>query len=253
MNDYRKNENNFLICEECGRLCKNLKSLGCHIIKFHKIKPQIYYDKWIKEDNENICKKCEKPTAFMNLGLRYMQFCSKKCSRNSFETQEKERITNFKRYGVEYCWQNKIIRNKVQIASEKTCMIKYGVKNPTQNNNIFQKQQINSYCSKKYRNTNINYRALYEFDFLENFYNIFLDVQNSPSVKYKFQGKNKVYFPDFYIPSLNLVIEIKNSYLVEKDKEQIEAKEKATIANGFKYIMIVNKNYNEFNKLVNIH
>ena len=47
------------------------------------------------------------------------------------------------------------------------------------------------------------------------------------------------------------IIEIKNSYLALKDKNGIEAKEKATLAKGFNYIMIVNKNYIEFKKLIN--
>jgi len=75
---------------------------------------------------------------------------------------------------------------------------------------------------------------------------------NAICIKYTFNGKNKVYHPDFYIPSLNLIVEIKNSYLAEKDKEQIELKKQASINSGFKYIMIINKNYTQFiNEYIN--
>ena len=48
----------FYICEECGRLCKNLCSLGTHISKTHHIKPKQYYDKYIREEDEGYCKEC---------------------------------------------------------------------------------------------------------------------------------------------------------------------------------------------------
>jgi hypothetical protein len=51
---------------------------------------------------------------------------------------------------------------------------------------------------------------------------------------------------DFYIPSLNLIVEIKNSHLAEINKEGIEAKKQATIAAGFNYIMIIDKDYTVF-------
>jgi hypothetical protein len=72
---------------------------------------------------------------------------------------------------------------------------------------------------------------------------------NAKSIKYLFENKEHWYHPDFFIPSLNLVVEIKNSYLFKRDFLQIQAKEKATIASGFKYIIIVDKDYTEFKKL----
>jgi very-short-patch-repair endonuclease len=74
---------------------------------------------------------------------------------------------------------------------------------------------------------------------------------NADTIKYLFQNKHHHYFPDFYIPSLNLIIEIKSKWTIKQQGiEKINAKEKATITNGFKYLVIVEKNYNEFNKLI---
>jgi hypothetical protein len=89
----------------------------------------------------------------------------------------------------------------------------------------------------------LDYRGKYELDFLNNFYDKFSDVQQGKTISYKFNGINHKYHSDFYVPSLNLIIEIKSSYYYDKFKTQCDAKKKATIANGFEYIMILDKNY----------
>lgn len=45
---------------------------------------------------------------------------------------------------------------------------------------------------------------------------------------------------------MNLVVEIKNSYLLSIDKNKIQAKESSAISNGYNYCIIVNKDYKEF-------
>lgn len=95
---------------------------------------------------------------------------------------------------------------------------------------------------KKFRDTDLWYQGTYELDFLNKYYDKFSDLQRGPSIHYLYEGKNKVYHPDFYIPSLNLVVEIKSSWILNKDVE-IDEKKKATIARGFRYILILDKNY----------
>ena len=145
------------------------------------------------------------------------------------------------KWGVSNPGQSDILN----IKKKNTFLLRYDCENPLQIKRTFFKTQISGYNCKKFRNTELFYRGSYEFDFLEKFYDKFPDIQNGPSIKYHFKNKNKVYYPDFYIPSLNLIVECKNSYLAEKDKEQIEEKKKATTANGFQYIMIVNKDYSK--------
>ena len=133
-----------------------------------------------------------------------------------------------------------------------TCFKNYGVQHALQNCDLLHKAQISSGTKKKYKNTKIWYQASYELDFLENYYERFKDeIERGPSIKYKFEKKNKIYHPDFYIPSLNLIIEIKGLYWHNKFKERDITKKKATIANGFNYIMILEKDYKEFDKLFN--
>ena len=127
---------------------------------------------------------------------------------------------------------------------------KYGVEQPLQDKEIHNKQQISALKLKKYKETDIYYRGSYELDFLQIYYDKIPDLQNGPSIKYKYKSKNKIYHSDFYIPSLNLIIEIKNSYLYKRDKLIIAAKEKAVISYGYNYVIIINKNYDKFNNLV---
>jgi hypothetical protein len=214
-----KNQNGLFICEECGRTYLRICSLSRHIGLEHN--KDDYYEKYLKEENEEFCPVCgnfkfDEP----RWDRGYKRTCSEKCA-NIFRIQQ----------------------------IEKTCIEKYGVKNVQQRKETFDKQQRTAKWSIQFKNTSIHYRASYELDFLENYYHIYSDMKNAPTIKYMFNKKRKVYFPDFYIPSLNLIVEIKNSYLAKRFKTQLVAKKKATIANGFNFIMITDKHYNKFNNL----
>ena len=162
------------------------------------------------------------------------------------EIHDKSYATNLFRYGDIHPSRTNFIKEKQKEIFKR----KYGVENPMQVKEIFDKNQRSCFCIKKFRNTDIWYQASYELDFLEKYYDKCVDIQRGPSIKYIYKGKNKVYHPDFYISSLNLIIEIKSLYLSKIDKQKINAKKKATIASGFDYIMIVNKNYHAFDKIL---
>jgi len=289
MKNSEKSQNPIFICKLCNKKCFNFKSLGSHIIKFHKIPTQIYYDKFLKKDTDEICKKCKNKTQFRNLARGYLDYCSRKCFLNSEEYLKKSENTNLIKYGVKWLSQNKNLANKMQIKRNKTKLEKYGdekycnkekvfqtnirkygnkcslnnieikktaketlfknygVEYNMQNKYLFEKNQKSGFKLKQFNNTNIWYRRTYELDFLENFYDKYPDIQNGPTIKYHFAGKNRVYFPDFYIPSLNLIVEIKSLYFYKKYEETIKEKERATISKGFKYLMIMDKNYININ------
>jgi hypothetical protein len=81
-------------CLLCSFIAKSARGLSVHISKVHKINIKNYYDKYIKEDNEGICKTCKKPTRFYNLNKGYNKYCSIECSHNSKERNTK--ISNAK-------------------------------------------------------------------------------------------------------------------------------------------------------------
>jgi len=65
-------------------------------------------------------------------------------------------------------------------------------------------------------------------------------------------NKSHLYYPDFYIPKYNLIIEIKSSWTIITDKNMI-LKEYATIQNGFRYLRIIDNDFEVFkNYLISI-
>jgi len=53
--------------------------------------------------------------------------------------------------------------------------------------------------------------------------------------KYFFEKKNKRYYPDIYIPSENLYIEVKSDYTYTKDLNKNLAKKQAVVSKGFNF------------------
>ena len=112
---------------------------------------------------------------------------------------------------------------------------------------IFKKQQKNSHMITAYDDI-LSYQGTYELDFIKTckIYNINI-INSSHRILYNTtDGKKHYYYPDFYIKELNLIIEIKSNYTYEKDLEVNILKQQATINNGFDYIFIIDKKYDEF-------
>jgi hypothetical protein len=258
----RQIEESFIFeCKECHKKFRTSLSLNKHIIKFHDKKE--YYDRFLKNENEGYCKICHSLTNFTGRLIGkysgYELCCSKEC-REKYRLIERSK-TNLIKYGVENVFQSKKVQQKIK----DSCLEKYGVENnmqsekgkdeyklsmnkkygvnwPTQNKESLEKGQKSAKTLRKFRDTEIWYQGTYELDFLNKYYDKYSDIRRGPSIKYIYNGKNKIYHPDFYIPSLNLVIEIKSTWILNRDIE-IEEKKKATITNGFKYIMIIDKDY----------
>jgi len=163
----------------------------------------------------------------------------------NFTNRKKASETNLNRYGnASPLWGEEQIKKK-----KESWIKKYGVDNPLKNKKIYDKAFKTRIKIKQYKDTNLTYQGSYEFDFLENFYSVFNDIQNGLSIKYTINNKQHIYHSDFYIPSLNLIIEIKNRYLAKTHKEEIEAKQNAVLNNGYNYIMIIDKHYKFFKNL----
>ena len=60
-------------------------------------------------------------------------------------------------------------------------------------------------------------------------------------------NQKHIYYPDFYIKTKKLIVEIKSTYTQKlQGEEQLRKKEESVLNNGYNYITILNKNYNEF-------
>jgi hypothetical protein len=324
MKEFRKTEGNRFICEECGKTYIDKKNGICHhIYKMHNAKD--YFDKWLKEENDDKCIICGNEIKFNNLSHGYNNRCSKKCKNlyrtkhvkestlnkygvenvfqlndvkekrnntmkkkygaeqtsnsellkekrkqtfiknfgvNSYtstnEFKEKSKQTKLKKYGhSNYVDQKKLKQTKLEKygdenynnreKAKQTCLEHFGVENQMQDKEIFEKQQNSAHRFKFFKNTNLIYQGLYEYDFLEKYYDKFPKIKRGLRIKYyDINNKIRYYYSDYYISSLNLIIEIKSSWTLHKNDKQ---KEKGAVANGFNYIMIIDKNYKDFNIL----
>lgn len=126
------------------------------------------------------------------------------------------------------------------------------------------KMLANRSISGKYKwrdGKEFTYTGSYEKDFLQ-FLDVFMNFDStdimSPSPHtyyYMYEGKKKFYIPDFFIPSLNLEIEVKDGgknpnnhhkiQTVDKVKEKLKD-EVLTSQKNFSYIKIVDKEYDNF-------
>jgi hypothetical protein len=108
-------------------------------------------------------------------------------------------------------------------------------------------------------NVMITYTGTYELDFLQFYDNDFrgdpLDILECPFVfYYVYENDKKFYVPDFFITSLNLIVEIKDGGddpnehdHIKIDREKDALKFKAVIeSNKYNFIKIVNKEYGNF-------
>lgn len=276
LNRFNQTKDGYFICKECNKICKTSSGLSTHVNKKHNLTFKEYFDRWIKYENEDVCKICGNKTKFSRQHW-YLNTCSHKCRNElikivniekSDANQKKRKITCIKKYGVSNPFQSDLIKEKIKRSFEirygvnhnmkskegydsykSSIKRKYGVENIMQLTNIHNKMLKSSFLKKKYSNTNLWYQGSYELDFLEKFLDK-IDIENGPSIPYLFEGKNKVYHSDFYISSLNLVVEIKSNYLYKKDYNVIKEKEKYTISCGFNYIIILDKDYSNFNNLL---
>lgn len=146
------------------------------------------------------------------------------------------------KYNVNNVSQSDLIKHK----KIQTCLLNYGVEYPSQNSLIFNKIFKTSCKLKQYNDTNIYYQGSYELDFLKKYYDYYKIIR-APVIKYEYNEKIKVYYGDFLFVDFNIIIECKNSYLYKRDFNVIEAKRKASEAQGFKWILILDKNYKQLN------
>lgn len=225
------------------------------------------------------CKKIlmfRKYSKNINRGGYYS--CSSKCA------VSKKENTNLNKYGVKNAIQNK----DIQIKIKSIFLEKYGFDNPTKS--VLIKKKRKETCKAKYNansfvesklfkekmieqfnvtnpmqstiinskriktsferneHENIAYQGSYELDFIKYCIENKIGI-SKPNFSIKY-NKTKVYFPDFYIERLNLVIEIKSTYYLNLHSELNFLKKESTIKSGYKYLLILDKDYKELESLI---
>lgn len=156
------------------------------------------------------------------------------------DVKNKIKETNLERYGFVHHTQSPIIQYEIKQRNLK----KYGVSHPMQLPEIAEKQQKSCYHNKEYLwktgETSIlqgnEPQVLLELETQGFTYNeILTDKKDMPEIYYTLNNKRHRYFPDFYIPKENLIIEVKSQWTLELHKDKNQAKFQAVKKAGFNF------------------
>lgn len=227
-------------CMFCKAKFDNKPSLYNHIDKKHKdlvpeevTIPQMCFN-FRNKKTSGKCVICGAETEWNDRSERYNTFCTDRC-KEIYVKEAKARMV--KKYGKEHILDSATHQKKM-----------------LQNRSISGKYKWSS------APTEIPYTGSYELEFLE-FLDKFLDwdsrdIMECPfSIDYEHDGVKRFYIPDFYIPSLNLIIEIKDGgdnpnmhhKIQDVDKVKENLKDKAIMEmKKYNYIKITNKEHSRF-------
>jgi len=154
------------------------------------------------------------------------------------EIKEKTKQTNLERYGVINPMQLEEIKEK----TKQTNLERYGVPYATQNPDIQSKIKKSLYSRKEYifpKGKKIICQGYEPFcldDLIKEGYDeSHIITDNVPIISYEYEGDQKKYFPDIFIPIKNQIIEVKSIYTFEKNKDKNLLKAKACKQSGYNF------------------
>jgi hypothetical protein len=153
--------------------------------------------------------------------------------------KDKIKETNLQKYGVYNPLQNKEIKKR----RDETNLQKYGVIYPLQNKELQVKVQNNSKKYKEYIMPSGIIRKIQGYEHfalneLLKFYkedDIITERKEITRFKYSIEGKNKYYFPDIFIKSINKIIEVKSTWTYKAKDDNIKFKACCVKDDGYDY------------------
>jgi hypothetical protein len=161
--------------------------------------------------------------------------------------KERAKVTNVEKYGVENPFQAEVCKEK----GRETNLRKYGQEHHMQNVEISEKSLKTTMAGKRYTfpSGRVEQCQGYEprcFDILLETHNeddILITRSAMPIIWYDNPSRKKksIYYPDAFLPSEKIVIEVKSVYTIglEKDRLINEAKFRATVTHGFELHLYV--------------
>lgn len=229
-------------CKYCERLFQDSDRYIKHLEVNHSdsIPPgmspdQFYYFLKTGRMHGN-CVICKKPTDWNPKTHKYKRFCNNPKCKDTYVKQFQSRMIT--------------THGKINLLND-----------PEQQRKMLEHRSISGKYQWSTKEGFKTYTGTYEKDFLE-FLDLIMDfpfddvISPSPhTYSYIYENKRHFYFPDFFIPSLNLEIEIKDGgdnpnmhpkiQTVDKVKEQLKDDVMRTNGN-FNYLKITNKNNKKF-------
>lgn len=184
---------------------------------------------------EGHCIQCHKPTTWNEANGKYNRFCNNPKCKQEYTRIAKQRMID--KYGKEHL-----------------------LNDPNMQRKMLKNKGISGTYKFSNKSGSVDYVGTYEKDFLYVMDHVMgfsaKDIMGpSPhNYIYMYEGKARVYIPDFYIPNYNLEIEIKTDenmhHKIQKvDKVKEKLKDEAMNKNPtINYYKIVDKNYADFFK-----
>jgi hypothetical protein len=152
-------------------------------------------------------------------------------------TDEKRRKTCERIYGYYNPAMSDVVKERVRATERR----KYGKDHHMQVPEILAKAQASAYRPKEYTFPSGVTRLVqgYENYAIDELLKttredeIRIGVIDVPSIRYPAIDKERTYFPDIYIPSRNLLVEVKSSYTLEVDLDKNKRKFRASSKEGY--------------------
>lgn len=161
------------------------------------------------------------------------------------------------RYGVECSLQSETVRQKAR----NTNLKKYGVEYPNQNAEVMDKTSRNAYKAKEYVFPSGKIVKIQGYEFLALNYllhtehipedDIMVGAKHVPTIWYTdLLQKRHRHYVDIFIPSQNRCIEVKSTWTIDQQQDNIFLKQIAGKEIGFAYEILV---YNVAHELVAVY
>lgn len=207
---------NIIICPICKKECKSNNSLISHFQHKHIDKKidnisKYIYDNFYKKDVDGVCLQCGKQTNYLNIKKGYNKFCNISCSRI-------------------YELDNGLFKNRKLGWRWKKYIMPSG--------KVINVQGYEGDCLDFLFNNGIKEK------------DIIVNSKEMPKINYSYKEIERTYFPDIFIKSINLILEIKSKFTYKKDYKINMIKRKNTIKNGFNYLFIIDNNFNNLKKYI---
>lgn len=229
-------------CSFCGMKFKDKSSLYDHIELKHKslvpdnmsISQYVFNIKYNKQFGK--CVICGNKTKWNETAERYDRLCSERCKEDYKKSFQKRMIN---KHGEVYL-----------------------TRNPEHQRKMLANRKISGEYEWSDGSAKLGYTGSYELQFLK-FLDLVMNFNSTDIISpapqnfyYKDpEGKERFYFPDFFIPSLNLIIEIKDGgdnpnkhhKIQEVDKKLEKLKDAEMLKQTkFNFVKVSNKDYTGF-------
>lgn len=219
------------------------QKMGRHYDTQHKmlLPPDMDGYRWfyylLTKKQRGSCVECHNETDFNRNSMKYSRFCNNPQCKQKYKEERDKRMMD--KHGKIHLLDDPEMQKKMQAG-----------------------RKISGIYTWSDKSAQFSYVGTYELDFLK-----YLDLVKrwpssdlfSPSPHtyvYEYENESHYYMPDFFIPSLSLEIEIKSSERMQnqnqqsREKEIIKDKMMRGLGNIVNYILILNKNYTEFDNLL---